>query len=337
MRPPHHRREPKVVVTLQRAGRIAQRPLVITHPPLPFLPAVTPDAPDVLVPRVRRAGRVPVLVDDGVPPRRDHRGRPAAVQHVVHRPLVVRPVRLQRPDFTRDVIHQPGDGGRVRDVVPRRLTRDHLVRPGVDRQVQLPPRPPLGIPVLADLPLPLPVHLQAGAVHQDDPRPGRCGGPEIDRQAGGPAGQGGVMRDGNSHAQGVKDGGGEPLGGAERQVVHLTQREDQFDGRVAGHERPADLLRILLTHPIRQGVLVDPDGQRSPLDQGAVVGRPVADFQAGGGGHASISPGSCGPGRYYSSVEALASSNATTPPTDTCSDRVSTPAGRPKPAAPTRS
>src|SRR5512135_3215810 len=74
----------------------------------------------------------------------------------------------------------------------------------------------------------------------------------------------------------LQERSGETLGGPEGEVVDRPERQQALDGRVAVLVLGSPLGRPLIP-PRLDRVLIDPEGQRAPSDQGVVVLLPVAD------------------------------------------------------------
>src|SRR5262245_42558743 len=72
--------------------RLGQRSAVVPRLSFPRLAADLTYAAEVLIPGQPGAGGVAVPLDLRIPPRRDYRPGAPAVQRLVHRPAVVRPV-----------------------------------------------------------------------------------------------------------------------------------------------------------------------------------------------------------------------------------------------------
>lgn len=85
-------------------------------------------------------------------------------QAIVHFPFVVAAVAVERSHgllyLRQQFRHRVG----IMAVVLRQDFGDNLPCIGIDRQVQIAPRPPLRFPVTPHLPFPFAEHLQAGAV-----------------------------------------------------------------------------------------------------------------------------------------------------------------------------
>src|SRR5512135_2274067 len=255
--------------------RLTQRSLVIPRLPLPRLPTDPPDAAKVLIPSQPWTGRVAMPPDLRITPGRDHRTGPPPVQLGVHRTTVVRPIR---PHARHRVLHLLQQGGdRLRIGHPR--LADHrrldLVRLGIDSQMELQPGPTLRVAMLSDFPLPLAIDLQPGAVEDQVERPlGTFG--QRDAKRGGAAAEGGVIRDGQVQAHQAEEGPGEPLGGLQGEVINGPQGQQAWDRQIAVLEL-GPLLVWSLMPPCLQRVLIDPEGERAPSDQGVVGVLPVAD------------------------------------------------------------
>src|SRR5512135_42291 len=144
--------------------RLGQRAHVVAHRALPAPPALSPDGAQVLIARVRSSLGVAVDLDLGVLARRDQGLGPARRQGVVDLGLVVRPVGGRFGDRPLDLIQQIAEHLGVGDTGLGDHRRLDLVALGVHRQVELAPGATLGRAVLADLPLPLAIELQPGAV-----------------------------------------------------------------------------------------------------------------------------------------------------------------------------
>ena len=139
-----------------------------------------------------------------------------------------------------------------------------LVTVAVDGRVQLPPRPPLRVAMLSDLPLPLAEDLQPGAVHDEVERPLALAG-QVHPQVGGPAGQRAVVGDVQVKAHQLEDRPGEPLSCPQRQVEDGSECQQALDGQAAEDELGSPLVRPGVAPGI-EGLLIHPDRQRSPLD-----------------------------------------------------------------------
>lgn len=248
---------------------------MIAHLPLPRLAAHPADLPQVFVTRQRRPGVVAVPPDPGVPPGRDEDAGVTALQRPVHLPLVVGPVRRHADQRPVGRLEQPVG---LLGVIDARLGQAHrldLVALGVEGQVQLPPRPPPGVAVLPDLPLPLAEDLQARAVEDEVERPFTLTG-QAYLQVGGPPGEGAVVGHLQVQAHQLEERLAEPLSRTQRQVEDGPEGEQAGDSEVA-----VDVLGTPLVGPAVapgvDGLLVHPDGQRAPPDEGLVVLTPVAD------------------------------------------------------------
>ena len=213
--------------------RLRQRPLVVARLLLPRRPTDLADAAEVLVPGQPGAGGVAMPLDLRIPPGRDHRpGRPAAPGR--RTPPAGRTPHPPAALSTGFSTCSSRAGTVSASVTPgsRHHRRLDLVRLRVDGQVELQPGPPLGVAVLADLPLALAVDLQPGAVEDQVERPlGLLG--QRDPDGGGPAAEGGVIGHGQVHLHQLEERAGEPLGGPQGEVVDGPERQQALDGQVA--------------------------------------------------------------------------------------------------------
>ena len=144
------------------------------------------------------------------------------------------------------------------------------------------------------------------------------------RTVAGPAAEGGVVGHGQVQPHQLEERAGEPLGGPQGEVVDGPEGQQALDGQVAVLELGPPLGRPLVS-PRPERLLIDPEGERAPADQGVVVLLPVADAVGGlRGGLASGHRGcggqgsgeGCGSGRspQYTEVHWAAEAlRATTP------------------------
>jgi hypothetical protein len=166
--------------------------------------------------------------------------------------------------------------GAVVELAPGQGVGVQHTGPGVHGQVQLAPDPALVRPMHAHLPFALAVHLEAGGVDGEVQR--AAGAPRERRhdERRRPAGEGGVVRDGELQPQKPGQVGEKALGLAQGQPENRAQAERAEDRRIAVEPALA-----AARPPAGKRRLVDPERDRTPRDQGAVVRTPARDAVAG--------------------------------------------------------
>lgn len=244
----------------------------------PLFTAYSPNAADRYVTRQRGLAGVAVLLDLGIPPRRNNRLNCSPSERIVHFPLVVGAIAVIRVNRSVDLVEQAVDLIRVVTTVLGEYLRFNLLRSGIHRKVQHSPSATLAFAMLTHLPFAFAEDLQAGAVDHDVDRTFTSGDGERNTQLGGPLGQRRQVRYRQIDLHQIHQGASQLFGLAVRQPKQLTLSQQAGGGHVTVSKRPTDFRFVIVMLPGIDHVLVEPERNVASLHQRLVISSPVCDL-----------------------------------------------------------
>ena len=257
--------------------RFSQRPPMVAALALPLATSEATTRAQVLITGVPVGFRVAVLPDACSLARRDGRACPPLTQGVITVARVVGSISRDLTHLALNLREQVGQQLRVLERVGRHRRRHDLSGRLVHAEVKFAPRPALRVSVLAHLPLALAIHLDAGRVHHQMPRPRLLARRQLNLQSAAAARERRVTGHAQLHAEQSDDGGHQSFGSPQRQMVNLCQSRHTKDERGGVSVWPTAPTRALRLTPRPKHVFADPQRQASTPDKRFVIVRPVAD------------------------------------------------------------